>query len=226
MCWKGIEADHHKYELLKRVYRRFPNAQACHRRVQPDGVVSLLESFNVDRDFSVLCLDTDGNDYWILDAILSSFHPRLIVTEINEKIPPPIRFVVKYDPAFQLRHHFYGYSIAALSDLCERHGYGILRLEYNNAFLAPLELGGTFINSDTAYSRGYRDRADRKRRFALNFDVDALLWMTPAAGVEFLERFYANDEGNYYLGTSAADVPVIDTPTEDEQPSLEEQTAR
>jgi len=66
---------------------------------------------------------------------LSSFRPRLIVTEINEKIPPPIRFVVKYDPAFKLRHHFYGYSIAALGDLCARHDYGILRLEYNNAFI-------------------------------------------------------------------------------------------
>ena len=101
----------------------------------------------------MLCLDIDGNDYWILDAILSDFRPALIVTEINEKIPPPIRFAVKYDPDFSLRHHFYGYSIATLSDLCARHGYGILQLEYNNAFIAPLEIGqDRFIDAETAYA--------------------------------------------------------------------------
>jgi len=205
----GIEADPHKYDLLTQVYRRFPNARACNRRVQPDSINSLLESLDVDKDFSVLCLDIDGNDYWILDAILSSFRPRLIVTEINEKIPPPIRFVVKYDPAFKLRHHFYGYSIAALADLCERHDYGILRLEYNNAFIAPRESAGDrFIDAAAAYEQGYRNGADRKKRFWPNFDMDVLLSMSPTEGLEFLRQFYASDEGNYYLGTRPEDIPV------------------
>jgi SAM-dependent methyltransferase len=205
----GIEADPRKYQLLTQVYRRFPNAQACHRRVQPNDIKSLLKSFNVDKDLSVLCLDIDGNDYWILDAILSSSRPRLIVTEINEKIPPPIRFVVKYDPAFKLRHHFYGYSIAALADLCARNGYGILRLEYNNAFIAPREFAGDhFIDASAAYEQGYRNRADRKERFWLNFDVDALLSMSPEEGIQFLRQFYAKDEGNYYLGIKPEDIPI------------------
>jgi len=205
----GIEADPHKYDLLAQVYRRFPNARACNRRVQPDSINSLLQSLDVDTDFSVLCLDIDGNDYWILDAILSSFRPRLIVTEINEKIPPPIRFVVKYDPAFKLRHHFYGYSIAALADLCERHDYGILRLEYNNAFIAPRESAGDrFIDAAAAYEQGYRNGADRKKRFWPNFDMDVLLSMSPTEGLEFLKKFYASDEGNYYLGTRPEDIPV------------------
>src|SRR5712691_4788550 len=205
----GIEADPHKYDLLRQVYRRFPNAKACNRRVQPDSINSLLESFAIDQNFSILCLDIDGNDYWILDAILSSFRPRLIVTEINEKIPPPIRFVVKYDPAFRLRHHFYGYSIAVLADLCARRDYGILRLEYNNAFIAPRELAGArFIDATTAYEQGYRNGADRKKRFWPNFDVDILLSMSPEDGVEFLRQFYAKDEGNYYLGIKPDDIPV------------------
>ncbi|MBA2703998.1 MAG: hypothetical protein H0U60_09105 [Blastocatellia bacterium] len=205
----GIEADPHKYELLSKVYRSFPNAQACNRRVQPDSINSLLESLEIDKDFSVLCLDIDGNDYWLLDAILSSFRPRLIVTEINEKIPPPIRFVIKYGPAFELRHHFYGYSIAALGDLCARHDYGILRLEYNNAFIAPRELAGDrFIGASRAYEYGYRNRADREKRFLPNFDVDVLLSMSPEDGVKFLKQFYAKDEGNYYLGLKTDDIPV------------------
>ncbi len=205
----GIEADRHKYELLAQVYRRFPNAKACNRRVQPDSINSMLESQQIDKAFSVLCLDIDGNDYWLLDAILSSYRPRLIITEINEKIPPPIRFVVQYDPAFKLRHHFYGYSIAALGDLCERHDYGILRLEYNNAFIAPRELASDrFVDAGTAYEQGYRNGADRKKRFWPNFDVDVLLSLPPEEGVKFLRQFYAKDEGNYYLGLKPEDIPV------------------
>lgn len=197
----GIEADQQKFSLLRRVYRDSSKAQAVNCRVEPENIVSLLQSLKIGKNFSVLSLDIDGNDYWVLDAILSSFRPSLIVTEINEKIPPPIRYVVKYDPDFALRHHFYGYSIASLADLCARHGYGILELEYNNAFLAPVELGrGRFVDADTAYSEGYRNRPDRKQRFKLNFDMEELLTMTPEEGMAFLRKFYAKEVGNYYLG--------------------------
>jgi hypothetical protein len=197
----GIEADPKKFSLLTRVYNNSPQAQAVHCRVEPENIVSLLQSLEIGKNFSVLSLDIDGNDYWVLDAILSSFRPGLIVTEINEKIPPPIRYVVKYDPDFTLRHHFYGYSIASLADLCARHRYGILELEYNNAFLAPAELAASrFVNAETAYSEGYRNRPDRKQRFKLNFDMEDLLSMTPEEGMAFLRNFYAKEVGNYYLG--------------------------
>ncbi|HVQ40048.1 MAG TPA: class I SAM-dependent methyltransferase [Pyrinomonadaceae bacterium] len=197
----GIEADPRKFSLLNRVYRNFPKAQGVHCKAEPENIVSLLQSLAIEKDFSVLSLDIDGNDYWVLDAILSSFRPSLIVTEINEKIPPPIRYVVKYDPDFTLRHHFYGYSVASLADLCARHRYGILELEYNNAFLAPVELGGDrFLDAETAYARGYRDRPDRKELFKPNYDMEALLSMTPEEGMRFLRQFYSREVGNYYLG--------------------------
>jgi len=197
----GIEADQQKFSLLTRVYRNSPKAHAVHCRAEPENIVSLFRSLDIEENFSVLSLDIDGNDYWVLDTILSSFRPSLIVTEINEKIPPPIRYVVKYDPDFTLRHHFYGYSIASLEDLCARHGYGILELEYNNAFLAPAELGSSrFIDAETAYRQGYLNRPDRKRRFQLNFDMEELLSMTPEEGMAFLRRFYFKEAGNYYLG--------------------------
>lgn len=200
--WKalGIEADAQKYALLSRVYRSFPATRACHSRVGPDNVGKLLEDFNIERNLGVLCLDIDGNDYWVLDAILSNFRPGLVVTEINENIPPPLRFLVKFDPDFQLRYHFYGYSIAALEDLCEKHNYGILQLEYNNAFLAPKELGaGRFRDAESAYREGYLDRQDRKKRFASNLDMEDLHSLSPEEGMRFLYEFYAREAGNYYL---------------------------
>lgn len=209
--WKtlGIEADPKKSALLSRAYQNFPNAHAHHSRVEPQNISSVFEHYDIEKNFGVLCLDIDGNDYWILDAILSSFRPGLIVTEINEKIPPPVRFVVKYDPDFKLRHHFYGFSIAALADLCARHGYGILQVEYNNAFLAPVEIGRhKFIDAASAYRHGYADRPDRKQRFALNFDMESLLSMTPEESIEFLREFYSAEKGNYHLSLQP-DIPEM-----------------
>lgn len=203
--WKalGIEGDPQKYALLRKAYSRFPKAEAANQLADPHNIRSLLVDFGVEKNFGVLSLDIDGNDYWVLDAILKEFRPGLVVTEINENIPPPLSFVVKFDPRFQLRYHFYGYSIAALAGLCEKHDYGILELEYNNAFLAPAELGAAhFRSAESVYRQGYLDRPERKQRFEANLDMEALHSLSPDEGVRFLENFFSNDKENFYLATN------------------------
>ncbi len=160
--------------------------------VTPENVVSLLRAHDIPTDFSVLSLDIDSYDYWVLDALLTSFRPRLVVTEINEKIPPPIRFVVNYDPDFQPAHHFFGHSIQSLEDLCARHGYAIIALEYNNAFLAPAELAGVQpLSAEDAYRRGYLERPDRREKFHRNHDMEILHTLSPAEGVKHIEQYFA-----------------------------------
>jgi len=201
--WKGFgaEGDSSKVIKLARAYRQFPKVFACRAVVTPQTAVPLLQAYEIERDFSLLSLDIDGNDYWVLRAILSRFRPRLIVAEINEKIPPPIRFIVKYNPAFTLRHHFFGFSIASLEDLCTEFDYSIVALEYNNAFLAANELAGVqVLDSATAYNRGYRDRPERKTLFAPNHDMEIIHSLSPEEGVLFLEQFYEKFSGEYYLG--------------------------
>lgn len=201
--WKGvgIESDSRKFARLERAYKNLPKVLACHRTADPDNIVPLLKSLGIEKHFAVLSIDIDGNDYWVLKAVLSEFRPALVVTEINEKIPPPLRFLFKYAPDSQLRHHFFGYSIAVLEDLCQEAGYGILQLEYNNAFIAPRELEAAhFIDAESAYTQGYRDRPDRKQRFASNLDMEVLHSLSPARGIEFLRDFYEKEHGKYYLG--------------------------
>jgi len=167
----------------------------------------LLNSYEIEKGCSVLSLDIDGNDDGDLRASLAEFRPQLVVTDINEKIPPPIRFVVKYNPDFQLRHHFFGYSIAMLADLCEEFGYAILDLEYNNAFLAPQELAGErALDARTAYRRGYLDRPDRKEKFSLNFDMETIYSLNDEQALEFLENFYSKFAGEFLLGLDPLNV--------------------
>lgn len=196
----GIESDAHTVCKLARAYKYYPNVALCRCRVTPHNVVPLLQAYGVKREFEVLSLDIDGNDYWVLDALLRHFRPRLVSTEINEKIPPPLKFVVRYDPDFQLRHHFYGYSIAMLKELTGKYDYAVIDLEYNNAFLAPKELPGIKpIDVDTAYRRGYLERADRKEKCPDNDDMEVLHTLPPEDALGFLRRFYSKFDGKYEL---------------------------
>ena len=201
--WRGlgVEADARRARRLAHAYRGLPGVAARHARVTPSNVAELLKSHGVRPGFDLLSLDIDSYDYWVLDRLLEGFRPRLVVTEINEKIPPPIRFVVRFDPDFRLTHHFFGYSIASLEDLAARRGYALVELEYNNAFLAPLELPGVRpLDFTAAYRRGYLERPDRRERFRSNLDMEDLHTLSPAEGVEFIRRFFARHEGRYDLG--------------------------
>ena len=204
--WRGLAVvyDSRRMYRLARTYRNQPNVFVCRQRVTPQNVAALLNAYELPQEFGLLSLDIDSYDYWVLDALLREFRPRLIVTEINEKIPPPIRFVVKYDPVFELRHHFYGYSIASLADLCARYAYALIELEYNNAFLTPVEHApAPALTAEAAYRRGYLERPDRRTKFRLNEDMEVLHTLTPEAGIEFLKRFFAQHQGKYEIGLGA-----------------------
>jgi hypothetical protein len=205
----GVEGDERRARRLARAYKNLDGVEAVHALATPSNVVSLLKQHKVPREFGVLSLDIDSYDYWVLEAILKSFRPSLVVTEINEKIPPPVKFVVKYDPNFRLQHHFFGYSIACLEDLCERYDYALIALEYNNAFLAARELKGLRpLDAATAYRTGYLERTDRRERFPKNFDMESLHSMKPAEAIAFLERFFARHKGKYELSVAETNEPV------------------
>ena len=200
--WRGlaVDGDADRAYRLARAYRYYPNVFTCRHQITPANVVSLLEAYEIPSDFEILSLDIDSYDYLVLDALLAKFRPRIVVTEINEKIPPPIRFVVKYDRDFSLQHHFFGYSIASLEDLCARHNYALMSLEYNNAFIAPLELHrAKALDAQTVYREGYYGRPDRRKKFPLNRDMEVLHSMSPAMAVKFLNDFYARHSGKYQL---------------------------
>ena len=203
--WRGVgvEWDARKFAKLAGVYERLPNVSACRLRVTPENVVPLLEAYGIERDFGVLSVDIDSYDYWVLDAVLARYRPGIVVTEINEKIPPPIAFRVSYDPDFRSRQHFFGYSIACLPELCARRGYSLVELEYNNAFLAPAELAGArALSVEAAYRRGYLERPDRREKFNRNENVEVLHSLSPEDGVRFIREFFSDLSGKYELGVA------------------------
>lgn len=200
--WAGlaVEMDGLSFKALAARHARFPDSSLFRGRVTPDNVLDLLRAASVPADFGFLSLDIDGYDFYILDRMLSEYRPTLICAEINEKIPPPLRFTVKYRPDYVPDgSHFYGQSICQLAVLCERHEYAIVQLEYNNTFLMPSDLAPVSLTPTEAYRIGYQDRPDRQSRFPWNADMESVLRMSPGAAVDFLNNQFERYRGSYTL---------------------------
>jgi hypothetical protein len=169
--------------------------------VTPDNVVQTLRGHGTPADFAFLNLDIDGYDHFVLAALLEEFRPALICAEINESIPPPVKFTVLYDPAYVwAEDHFYGQSLSKLDELAGACGYALVELDYNNAFLVPSErspLAG--LTPEEAYARGYRDRTDRRELFPWNADMEELHALDTEEQLAFLDRCFARYAGRYEL---------------------------
>ncbi len=87
-------------------------------------------------------LDIDGNDYYILEALLTNgFKPKIIVVEYNSAFGPDNAITIPYQKEFNyLSAHpsglYYGVSISAWHKLLERFHYQFVTVDSNgvNAF--------------------------------------------------------------------------------------------
>jgi len=198
--WSGlaVECDPLMFARLGVNYTRTPHVRLYRGLVTPDNLLALLAAAEVPEQFGFLSLDIDGFDHDVLRVLVQKYRPALICAEINEKIPPPIKFAVRYSPDFTPeRGHFYGQSISALDALRAEARYVLLGLEYNNAFLAPVESGLEGVSAEVAYREGYLDRPDRLELMPWNADFEVLHTMTPEQGVDFINARFARYRGLY-----------------------------
>lgn len=202
--WSGlsVEMDGDLFKSLAALHAAFPGSTLFRARVNPNNVGTFLHAADTPAQPGFLSLDIDGYDFEVLDAIMCNYQPALICAEINEKIPPPLRFTVKYSPAYVWAgDHFYGQSICQLELLCARYNYSIVELEYNNAFLMPSGTAPRNLSAEDAYRIGYYERPDRRQRFPWNEDMEPLQLLEPAAAVDYVTRVFSPYHGQYSLDT-------------------------
>lgn len=201
--WGGlaVEYDPGRFSILANHYKKFPKVDLVREKVTPLNVLSLLDSSMTPANFDFFNLDIDSYDYFVLDQVLSKYRPQLICTEINEKIPYPIEFSVKYSTDHYWRgDHFYGQSISQLNKLCKKYNYKIVELFYNNAFLMPSEIKGPrTLTCEEAYKAGYSDKADRIAKFPYNQDMEELQSLNKSQGIQFLRDKFKKYSGSYTL---------------------------
>jgi hypothetical protein len=204
--WSGlaVECDPARFALLAHAYRPLGRVRLCRERVTPRGVAALLAEHGVPAEFTALNLDLDSYDLAVAGEILRAFRPLVVDLEINEKVPPPVRFALRYSPDFRWDEgHCYGCSLAAAWDVLGAAGYRLEGLEYNNAFFvredAAERAGVPALAPGDAYRRGYAERADRLLWFPWNRDVDDLLECAPEEVAARLARRFRRTRAGYVL---------------------------
>lgn len=112
-------------------------------RITADNVVDELRSHAVPKNFGVLCIDIDGIDLYVLDAVLKEYAPLVIVFEWNANRDPESYDVVAYNSSFEwYRDDYYGASWNAFQHVLEKRGYTCVhQVDSLNGFAVPTRSG-------------------------------------------------------------------------------------
>ncbi len=199
--WRGLslEAEPQAFGMMKAFYQRYLTSVKLQAiKVTPLNVSELLDQSQIPVDFGFLSLDIDSFDYDVLNALLQTHQPTLICAEINEKIPPPLRFYIPYDAQHQYPgEHFYGMSLQSLVDLADSSHYDLIGLCFNNAFLVKREHNlWPVLNVAEAYQKGYLAGPIPE----YNRNLHHLQTLSPEFALEALNQHFAAYAGRYRAG--------------------------
>jgi len=115
MGWKSLLIDG----------QEFPGIE--HEFITKETVLEVFERHKVPKSFDLLSLDIDGNDYWVLEEVLTKYKPRVIISEYNAEHDPKESKAIEYDPFFSFKcDDYYGYTYEAGRKLAKRFGYEIV----------------------------------------------------------------------------------------------------
>ncbi|MEK7201884.1 MAG: hypothetical protein AAB737_04590 [Patescibacteria group bacterium] len=164
--WSGvlIEADPTYYENLVAEYQKFPDAHCVKEFVSFEGPHSLDSIFThtpLPKQFDLLSLDIDGNEYHLWES-LTTYTPRVLVVEFNPSIPNDIDFVQPRD-----MHVYQGSSLKSLVALGKKKGYELVCANEANAFFVRAELFPLFGSYDNAIDMIRTDRQFETKLYQL-----------------------------------------------------------
>ena len=143
----------------------------------PSNIVNVLIDHKVPQVFDIFKIDIDSFDLFVVDALLQNqtFAPKLIIMEINEKIPPPIQFTINQCNAHGWRgDNCFGASIEKIIQFLSIYRYSPVALNWNNLYLIPSNLVNASLDTSakSLYDVGYWKRSGRAQKFPWNADID------------------------------------------------------
>ena len=102
--WKGIWIDSKDIDIrldensILKFDKKFINKNNCIETVEKNLELLRLKK----NDISVISVDIDGNDFYIIQTLLDNkFVPDCLVVEYNSKFPPPILYNLEYDENYK-----------------------------------------------------------------------------------------------------------------------------
>jgi len=142
-----IEGSSHKFIDLKNNYADFKTVFPINTFVgfaANNGLDKILTDTAIPRDFDLLSIDVDGNDYHIFKA-MTKYKPKVLVIEFNPTIPNEVSFVQVADPSVSQ-----GSSLFSLVTLAKEKGYQLISVLPYNAFFVKEEFFSLFDINDNS----------------------------------------------------------------------------
>ncbi len=144
--WRGLMLEGNN-EFVARIqdnYRGYGGVRASCEFLTADNIAGVFARNGVPREFDLLSIDVDGNDYWLWDA-LADYRPRVVVIEMNRIFKPPKLWVMAYNPEHawnrEGNRNYCGASLESLARLGKRLGYALLgTVDDINAFFVRADL--------------------------------------------------------------------------------------
>jgi len=150
-----VEGSRYGSERAKRLMVQINLAVECRRLfLTRDNAADLVPEAPRNAP-DVFSLDIDGNDYYVLRALLEGgLRPKIIVVEYNSVFGPERSVTIEYDQAFDFTRAdptqlYYGVSIAGWRACLGRHGYRFVTVERNGAnafFVDPAQFDAAFLD--------------------------------------------------------------------------------
>jgi hypothetical protein len=144
-----------------------PLADVKKEFITAENINALFAKYNVPREFDLLSIDIDGNDYWVWQQI--TYRPRVLVTEYNAHVPPNMARTIAYDPTFQWNGtDYFGASLLALRELSRSKGYTLVYCERSGA--------NAFFVANNALPAGFQPRTIEEIYRRPNYLNKGLRW--------------------------------------------------
>jgi hypothetical protein len=130
-----------------------PNLSIINQKVTVENIKGILEAHLCPKSFSFLSIDIDGNDYWIIQEILTYYRPALIVAEFNAFLEKGQSLTIKYDREFTWAGDtYFGFTLEAIEKLAKENGYtAIFQNDNMNVYL----LDNQFVSGQTVPKLDY-----------------------------------------------------------------------
>jgi len=151
-----IEASAKRFANLKENFRHNDKVICLNEFVgfdSADGLDVILGRTEIPKDFDVLSIDIDGNDYHVWEAV-KEYRPKVVVIEFNPTIPKTVEFVQRRD--FGVTQ---GSSLLSISKLSKSKGYELVAVTKNNGIFVDSKYFGLFGIEDNSLEALWTDES-------------------------------------------------------------------
>lgn len=95
--------------------------------ITPSNINTLFEKYNVPKEFDLLSIDIDFNDFYIWKNISDEYKPNIVIIEYNAEYAPPKSLVVKKDESRMWDFtKYYGGTLSAMNYIAIEKGYTLV----------------------------------------------------------------------------------------------------